>query len=351
MLTMSADYLRKVGTGIGVGFGAPRAEAEIVANELVESNLMGFDSHGIIRYTDYYTNVQKGKLIPGAPIKIVKETPTTALVDCGLNFGAVGASRMADIACEKAQSVSIACVVSRNCNHVGRLGAWVQQVAERGMFAMATANGGKTGHIVAPWGGKAGRLATNPMAYAAPTSGYPIVLDMATCMIAEGKVRMLMHEGERVPPGCVQDPGGNPITDPVVFYGPPHGTIKPFGSEYGYKGYGLSLMVEILGAAMAGEYSSREGMYTNGFCLIAVDPEAFSGREFFRELMDDLVAYHASTPPAPGFDEVVLPGTYEFRTKEKRLAEGIPVRDEVWKLVCEVAAKVNVDVEQRQSDN
>ncbi|MBI2844085.1 MAG: Ldh family oxidoreductase [Armatimonadetes bacterium] len=340
----SAGYLREVGTRIFVGCGAPPDEAALVAEELVDASLMGLDSHGVIRYIEYVMRVREGKTRPGAPVRVVKETPTTAIVDCGFNFGAVSASRMVEIACEKAASQSIACVVSRNSTHIGRLGGYAQKVAERGLFCIATCNSSKHGHWVVPFGGKEGRLATNPMAFAAPTSGLPVVLDMSTSAISEGKIRLLMAQGKEIPSGYCQDAEGNPCTDPEVWYGPPKGTILPFGHELGYKGYGLSLLVEIMGGIMAGEASTEDGSYVNGFALIAVDPEAFCGREKFVELMDNLCSYHRSCPPAPGFTEVVLPGTYDFRMREKRLKEGIPVTDVTWKQIKECAATVGVTV-------
>ena len=186
-----------------------------------------------------------------------------AVVDCGFNFGPVAAARMVDIVCEKADRSDIAFAVSRNCTHIGRLGGVVQKVAERGFFGIATCNSSKHGHWVVPWGGREGRLATNPMAFAAPTSGDPVVLDMSTSMISEGKVRVLMNQGLPVPEGCIQDADGKPTTDPNHWYGPPKGTILPFGSELGYKGFGLSLLVEILSGMMAGEPAS-DAPYING---------------------------------------------------------------------------------------
>jgi uncharacterized oxidoreductase len=344
MNIFTPNDLREVGTDIFIGCGAPPREAAIVADDLVQSNLLGYDSHGIARCPSYVDFALTHRVKPGAALRIVKETPTTAIVDCGLNFGQVSAAQIVDIACAKAQQAGISYVVSKNCCHVGRLGSYVQRVTERNMVGIATCNNRKIGHIVAPWGGREGRLGTNPFAFAAPTRNWPVVLDMSTCMIPEGKVHLAMEEGKPVPSGCIRDAAGNPTTDPKAFYGPPSGTILPFGSQYGYKGYGLSMMVEILGGIMAGEDATVDQPGFNGFSLIVIEPDAFCGQKRFAELVDRLCVYVMSAAPAPGCDEVVVPGLYDFRIREKRRAEGIPVDDNVWRSVVEAGNRVNVKI-------
>ena len=350
MMSFMADFLRQVGTDIFTGCGAPSTEASVVANELVDANLMGYDSHGIVRCTDYVEYVQLGKIKPGVSPQIIQEHTNTAIVDCGLNFGQIGATFMTDLACDKAARGGISYVVSRRCAHVGRVGSYVQRAAEKGFFALATCNNQKAGHIVAPWGGREGRLGTNPFAYAAPTNKWPVVLDMTTCMIAHGKVNLLKWEGKQVPTGCLQDADGNPTTDPNVItagmpgvHGP-SGTVLPFGSQYGYKGYGLSMMVETMGGIMAGMDMTVENPGSNGFAIIVIEPDAFCGRDEFRRLVDNMCAYQMSSPPAKGFKEVVVPGLYDFRSREARLANGIPISENVWKLVVESASQVGVVV-------
>jgi uncharacterized oxidoreductase len=347
MKKFTPEYLRKVATDIFIGCGSPPNEAAIVADDLVESNLLGYDSHGIIRCETYVEFVVSKRVVPGAPMRIEKETPVTAIVDCGLNFGQVSATLMADIACEKAAKSGMAYIVCKNGCHVGRMGSYVQRVAERGMLGIATSNNRKIGHVVAPWGGREGRLGTNPFAYAAPTKGWPVVLDMSTCMIAEGKVYLAKQEGKSVPPGCIQDADGKPTNDPNVFYGPPRGTVLPLGApQFGYKGFGLSMMVEIMGGIMAGQDATENQPGFNGFSIIAIDPEFYCGRDTFSELVNRLCEYQMSSAPAPGFKEVVVPGVYDFRTKEKRLAEGLFVDDQVWKMVVNSAKQVGVTIEE-----
>lgn len=349
MLNFSSSYLSGVGMRLFRACGAPDEDARIVTSELVEASLMGIDSHGIIRFIWYVDEVLNGKLKPGAPLKVVKESPTTAVVDCGFNFGPVSGMRMTEIAYDKARAMGVSCVTSVRSHHVSRLGAYPQRLAERNMICFAVASCYKQGHWVAPWGGREGRLATNPLAYGVPGGKHPIILDMSTSMIPEGKIKSALHKGLSVPEGCILDAEGHPTTDPKAFYGPPMGTILPFGSEYGYKGFGLGLLVEMFGAALAGEDLSDEYRYINCLTLITIDPDAFCGAERYVRLIDELSAYMTGTPPAPGFDRVVMPGAYDFETKERRLREGIPVAEETWRQIGAAADKLGVTLDDEQS--
>lgn len=302
---------------------------------------MGYDSHGVMRAAQYVREVLEGRLKPGAPVHVVQETSTTAIVDCGLNFGAVGAQKMVDVVCVKAEAHRIASVVSQNCHHVGRLGSWVHKIASRGLIGLAFVNNVKRGHQVAPWGGREGRLGTNPLAWAVPRrDGPPVMLDMATCMIPEGKIRVALHAGKPVPAGCIVDAKGAPITDPSAYYGPPRGAILPFGGQYGHKGFGLALLVEVLGGLLVGLPVSEDHPYVNGLCLIAIDPDAFCGRARFTELVEDLAGYVKSATPADGCSEVLMPGEPDHRMREKRLRDGIPLEEETWRQIVEVRQRM-----------
>jgi LDH2 family malate/lactate/ureidoglycolate dehydrogenase len=312
----------------------------------VESNLMGYDSHGMLRCMEYLRCVRDGRVKPGAPVTVISESPSTAVVDCGLNFGPVGANVMVDIGCKKAEACGITCILSKNSFHIGRLGGYVQKVAERGMFGFLACNSRQKAHVVVPWGGREGRLGTNPLAFAAPTKGWPVVFDMSTCMIAAGKIDMALFEGKQLPEGCIQDSEGNPTTNPKDFYGPKGellGTMLPLGSpRFGYKGYGLSMMTEILGGILGGEDATIDHNRSNGVSLIVINPDHFCGIDLFKELNDRFCMYQMSSKPAKGFDEVVVPGTYDFRKREERLANGIPIDERIWTQLVEAAAEIGV---------
>ncbi len=345
MKTISAKNLHDTGCALFAACGVPDDEATIVMEELVESSLMGLDSHGILRVPDYVNAVVNGRIKPGTPTRVVKETAVTALIDCGFNFGQVSARQLTDIAIAKAASNGLACVVSQNGMHVGRLGAYPQRAALRGFVAFAVVNGPLSSQRVRPFGGNLGRLSTNPIAFAAPTDGDPIMLDMATCAMPEGKVRLTLQKGEKLPPDVLVDPSGARTDDPSMLYGSPPGMLMPLGGElFGYKGFGLSMMVEILGGALGGMSTPEPQTYHNGFCMIVMNPEMFCGRDRLREVVSELSAYITDTPPAPGASGAQPPGGPEFRSKRERLVTGIPVADETWRLIVAAGAKVGVTV-------
>jgi uncharacterized oxidoreductase len=323
--------------------GAPAVEAAITAEHLVTSSLMGCDSHGVIRIPEYLDLIVEGAIVPGAPVIVEQRSGATAWVDCGRNFGPVGATRAMEVAIAIAGESGVACVTTRRCNHVARLGAYVEQAAGLGLIAIATCNSPIGGHFVLPWGGKEGRLATNPIAYGVPTGSHPIVADFATSVAPEGKVRWYRNSGLPLPPDWIQDASGRPSTDPNAFYGPPRGGLLPFGGPVGYKGFALGLLVEILGSALAGISSTNPSVVGNGVCFLAIDPVRFVPIDQFRSLMDDLFAYIKSSPPTDEGGVVLMPGEREFQTKRARIEAGIPIDDGTWDALCRHAARLGVD--------
>jgi len=344
---VDADRLLRLGKAMLCGAGAAEQEAEVVAEELVESSLMGLDSHGVMRLAQYVTQMLEGTLKPNVTPRIVKETPSSVIVDGGMGFGMVTARFMTHEAARRARERGMAAAASQRTHHVGRLGSFPQRLAQEGLFGLAVASASRQGHYVTPWGGTRGRLGTNPFAYGFPTGGDPIVLDMSTSVIAEGSIRVAKQKGAQLPPGCILDPEGRPSVNPEDFYRDAWGAILPFGGPQGYKGFGLSLLVELLGSAMAGVALTPEGErdpYINGFFVLAIDPDAFCGREALRRLVDETAAYIRSAPLADGAGAIMLPGEREWRTRRERLAQGVPVAKGTWEALAAAAAKVGVQV-------
>ncbi len=336
----------QLGTVLFTAAGAGEREAQIAVESLVTSSLMGHDSHGVIRIPEYLELMADGSIIPNAPIRVERTGAATARVDCGGGFGAVGAEHAIREGIAIAREQRTACVITRRCNHVGRLGAWVQIAADQGLLALATCNSPVYGHFVLPWGGRDPRLATNPIAYAVPTSGDPIVSDFSTSVAPEGKIRFYRNEGRPVPDGWILDADGIATNDPNQFYGPPRGGILPLGGGAGHKGFALSLLVEILGSALAGIGSQDKEVFGNGVCFIVIDPSAFCPLAEFRRLMDETVAYLKSSRPAPGFDEVLVPGELEFRTLRQRQRDGIPIDETTLKAFREHGTRWGIDVDE-----
>jgi len=340
----SAEAVSEVGVRLFSAAGARLADAQATVESLVISSLMGHDSHGVLRIPEYLVLLAEGKIVADAAISVERTGPGTAIVDCGHAFGPVGAKRAMQEGISLAREQRTACIITRRCNHVGRLGAWVQQAADQGLVALATCNSPVAGHFVLPWGGREPRLATNPLAYGVPTGGDPLVADFSTSVAPEGKIRFYRNQGLPVPDGWILDSGGQPTNDANAFYGPPRGGILPLGGSAGHKGFALGLLVEILGGALAGIGPQDPQVTGNGTCFIVIDPSAFCPLNVFRRLMDETIAYMKSSPPVPGVAEVLVPGELEFRTLRKRQQDGIPVDQATLRALHEHGRRLKVDV-------
>jgi uncharacterized oxidoreductase len=347
MLIITAEKLETIGRNIFAAAGASPEEAEVVASALVRANLVGLDSHGVIRIPQYLGMVRDGRMKFGQPVEVMRETATTAVLNGNWGPGQVCARRAAETAIAKAREYGLGAVGLHHSNHVGRLGDYVLMIAQEGMLGLATVNNHGAARHTAPFGGTKGRLATNPIAFAAPAAGRPpFVLDITTSIAAEGKIRVLRNQGKRVPEGWILDAEGQPTTDPNDFYGPPRGVLLPLGGEAGHKGFGLSLMVELLAGALSGAGCSREGPTHPGNAMfilaIAIDP--FLAREEFERQVADFFADVKSAPTQEGFAEILIPGEPEVRTEQQRRAEGIPIDDETWRQIQETAVGLEVEV-------
>ena len=358
MPTIDAQALQAYATAIFEATGAPTADAETVADHLVQANLKGHDSHGVIRIAQYITSVESGAIKPGVSTKIERETPSTAVVNGNLNYGQVVGHDTMAAAIEKARGEGVGVAVGYRMSHAGRIGTYGEQAAAAGMVSILAAGiPGSQASVVAPFGGAAGRLTTNPIVIACPTENpeAPFVLDMATSMAAEGKLRVARNKGAQVPEGWIIDAEGKPTTDPWDFYGGdppgsrPRGAILPVGGSQGHKGYGLAMAVELLagalcpvGATQAAEVSIEDGGGGNNLFALAIDPERLAGHDAFTGAMGRLIDYVKQPPYAEGFDEILTAGDYEQRNAAKRLADGIELDDETWRQINEAAAAVNV---------
>lgn len=340
-----ASEISSVGIKLFIAAGAGETESRIAAESLITSSLMGHDSHGALRIPEYLGFLANGSIVAHGELTVDRTGPTTAVVDCGQGFGAVGARYAIETGIEIAREQKTACIITRRCHHVGRLGAYVQQAADCGLIALATCNSPVYGHFVLPFGGRDGRLATNPIAYAVPTGGDPIVADFSTSVAPEGKIRFYRNEGRPVPDGWILDANGKPTNDPNEFYGSPRGGILPLGGSAGHKGFALSLLVEILGSVLAGISSQDKDVFGNGVCFIVIDPSAFCPLHEFRRLMDETAAYMKSSRPAPEFDEVLVPGELEFRTLRRREKDGIPIDVMTLDALREHGSRLRVDVD------
>lgn len=201
MRTFTADCLYRITSDIFKARDAPDKEADAVAEILVLSNLLGLDSHGVIRIPQYVQLIEEKKILPGAVLTIKHETATTVILDVGLNFGQVGAKRATEIAIEKARKNGMGSSILRRSNHVGCLGVYTWMAVKQNFIGIASCGSPGASHWVCPYGGREGRLATNPVSFAAPSSSDPIVMDISTSMASEGKIRLMRNRHEQLGKG------------------------------------------------------------------------------------------------------------------------------------------------------
>lgn len=348
------DQLHKITRAIFEVTGVPAAEAAIVADSLVDANLCGHDSHGAVRIPQYVGFIRDGDIATGVPLKIDSETETTAVIDGGWGFGQVQSRRMTEVAMNKARNAGVAVVTLHHCNHIGRVGEYLERVARAGFVAFAAVNNHGSGRSTAPYGGWEPRLATNPITFAAPVAdGDPVVLDITTSVTAEGKIRVRRNKGEPVPEGWIIDNQGNFTTDANDFYTDPRGAIMPFGGEVAHKGFGLSMMVDILVGALGSGGCSRPeaNRLGNAFFLTVIDPARFNGADYCRRQVADLIAWCKSSRKLPGVEEILVPGEPEARCRKHRLEHGIEIDAETWRQIEETAKGVGakIDVPAAQS--
>lgn len=326
--------------------GANANEAEIVGRSLVDANLRGHDSHGVMRIPFYIKQVQIGTLQPGATLNIDSQTPGSIVADGGWGFGQVLSRDLMTRLMDKASEVGVASGTLRQSAHIGRLGEYAEMATERDMVGIICANTHGAAQRVAPVGGKRPRLGTNPLCIGFPGgTGGPFVLDFGTSATAEGKVRVKKIAGEQVPDGWVLDPEGNPTNDPNQLYGDPPGTILPMGGDQAYKGFGLSFMIEMLCGALSGgqcAYPDPPPPVGNCAFFIAIDPNRFAGVEHLRREVESLEEYVRNVPRIDGVNEIFLPGDPERRTLEKRSVAGVPLDDGNWRALLTLAEELGV---------
>jgi len=314
-VTVAVEALERAVSTIFVGVGCPPGEAAVIAEELVVADRMGLGSHGSVRVGEYLDVARSGKVVPGAPCTVARETAASAVVDGGMNFGQVVGRFALEVASRKARESGTGCVVTRRSHHLGRVGALMERAAADDLIAIATVAVGVPGPV-APWGAAEGVLGTNPFAYGVPLHGRPAVTDFATSTSAEGAVRLKWRAGERLAEGTIIDKDGEPTNDPAALFTDPPGALLPFGGLLGYKGYALNLLPEITAAALAGYGPDDPSRPSNTLLLIVIDPDAFLPIDDFRALASGSVARVKAARPRRG-QTVLLPGERELDALER----------------------------------
>ena len=343
MPTFAPERLQALLTDIYRAAGVPQDAAATVAEHQVQANLVGHDSHGVIRTPGYVDLIDRGHIIGDATPTIEQESPTTAVIDANWGLGFVSTQFAVDLACDKAASSGTAAVTIKRQGHIGRLGAYSARAAQRGMVGLITADSGKGPKSVAPFGGRQRRLGTNPLSIAVPSEEEgPIVLDMATSTVAGGKVKLARSRGEQLPAGWVIDVDGKPSSDPTAIE--QGGALLPLGADQGHKGYGLSFMVEVLSGILTGIGFGVDpnGIHNDGVFVAVFSVERFRPLDDFRREVSEFVAYLKETPLAEGYREILYPGELESRTEVERRRNGIFVEDRTFQALTELAERLGI---------
>ena len=336
------DRLRQLVTRVFVAAGCSEAEASEVSEHLVDSNLVGHDSHGVIRVVRYVEWLRKDMVFANREPQVVLDEGAFAILDGRLGLGQALAARATDLAIEKATQHGIAVVGLRNSGHVGRVGAWAHRVARAGKVAICCVNTTGFGMLQAPYGGTDRRISANPFAVGVPNPrGCDFVFDISTSTIAEGKIRLALNRGEKLPDGCIIDGDGEPTDDPEKFYSDP-GSILPFG---GHKGYGLALAVDILAGALIGASCTRPGVpqLEQGLLTVVVDPGRVQSSEAFEAEVARFLDFVKASPKASPDGEILSPGEIEERNRAQRLADGIELDEKTFSGLLEACESVGID--------
>ena len=343
--TIPHDRLAALTAAIFRNSGSGDEEAETIARHLVEANLVGHDSHGVIRIPAYVQWVGEGKLAPNQSLSVVFENDAMAVTDGNFGYGQVIGEQAVDLGIAKCRKSGVALVGLRNSGHVGRVGDWAIRAAEAGLVSIHFVNTSGGGILVAPFGGTDRRLSANPIAAGIPVPGAaPMIVDLSTCVIAEGKIKVALNKGAALPEGAIIDGHGRPSTDPAAFYADPPGAILTIAQ---HKGYALSVLCEVMAGALTGGGCSNPGHETarrvvNGMLSIYVDPGVATADSFGGEI-SDLIEWVKGSPPALPDGRILMPGEIEDATRADRATNGIPLDDTTWGQIAATARKVGLD--------
>ena len=341
---LTHEQERRLILALLTGMGVKPEQAEVTAEVLTEGDLRGFSSHGLLRLPYILRALRRGTIVAEAEVRVVRERGAAAVLDGGHGLGHFAAKRAMELAVEKARGFGVGAVGVVNSNHFGIAGYYAEIAVRSGMIGIVCTT---TDALVHPWGGVEPILGTNALAVGIPAEPVPIVLDMAMSNAARGKIVQALKEGRSIPPDWAIDEEGNPTTDPARAL---KGALSPFG---GVKGYALALVLEILAGPLVGAEAGRkvvgtlepvEGFCTKGDLMLALDPAAFTDAGEFSRKVKEFILEVKGSRKARGVEEILLPGEPEMRTRERRLREGIPISEEVWREVEGWARELGVDL-------
>ncbi|MFH2096179.1 MAG: Ldh family oxidoreductase [Bacteroidota bacterium] len=356
----TAAYLKKFTTELFSGIGCSLNDAGIIADVLVSAELRGIPSHGMVRIMDYIGLFEKNRINVRPNVRITHETPSTAVVDGDKCFGMIAGKYSMEIAIHKASIAGSGWVSAKNSNHYGIAGYYAMMALKSDMTGISMTNANP---LVAPTWSVSRLLGTNPVAVAVPAGKYPpFVADFATTPIARGKLAIKELAGEKVETGFVQDRYGKPSADPGILKD--GGEILPLGGDYehgSHKGYCMGAVVDIFSAVFSGanfgpyvppqipylplpEIQVGEGL---GHFFGAMRIDAFEEKDVFLARMDQWIETFRNAEPAKDKPYVMIPGDPERISEEKKLAEGISIKETIAEELRTLAKKYGISFEEK----
>lgn len=338
-MRLTADAERQYISAILIACGATEPEAAAVAEVLTEADLRGHSSHGLVRVPLNANLLRSGAARGGARPHIVQETEAVAVMDGDRALGPYAALAAAHEAIRRARERGVGVVALFNCGHIALAGYYVEQAARQDLVGLLFA---KSALHIHPHGGIERRIGTNPIAVAIPCEGDPLLLDMSTSAMANGKLQEAARNGRPIPEGMAIDADGRPTTDARAAVA---GALSAMG---GAKGYGLALVVELLGGLLTGagtgEMRAPDGTRRLwGALMIVLDPAVFGSVTEFKRGATEYLDYVRSSRRAPGVAEILVPGERSFRTRREQLRTGIEIDDVLWRQVADLAREVGID--------
>jgi uncharacterized oxidoreductase len=333
MPTWPSDALHALTCAVCAAGGSAEREASLVADQLVEANLTGHDSHGVGLLPFYVQSLAKGALVPNRHAELVHEQRAVLVVEGQRGYGQVIGHEAMELGMARAREQGVALLAIRNSFHLGRIGHWAEQCAASGFASIHFVNGIDHPPIQAPFASAESRLSTNPFCAALPgRDGAMVVLDMATSKIALGKARVAANRGVPAPEGSLLDADGLPTQNAAVMFQEPQGALVAMGE---HKGSGLAVLCELLAGALTGGWTilpehPMAGGSVNNMLSVIIEPDALGGREQLWREGGALIAYLKSARPLAGIAEVLVPGEPEQRRRRQRLAEGIEIDERSW---------------------
>ena len=329
-----------------------------MASNLVMANLSGHDSHGVGKLPHYVDAVLEGGLKPNTGVRVILDAGSLLTLDGQRGYGQVVGEQAMRQGMARAKTHGSCIMTLANAYHLGRIGHFAEMAVAQGLVSLHFVNV-LSRPAVAPFGGADGRYGTNPCCIGIPlkgraasdAAGAHFVLDFATSLVAQGKMRVAFNEGRQVEPGMLMDENGRPSTDPGVVVVPQSnglfGALRAFGE---HKGYGLAVACELLGGALTGggtwhkSNDPASGSIINGMLTILIDPERLGTQAAFEQEAMAFVDWLTAGPVAPGFDAVQLAGDPERAKRAQRQADGIEVDAQTWREIVAAGAKVGVSL-------